>query len=201
MFETASFSDEDLQRTRQYKDEAARNDFQKTFTSIDGYLDSLEMLSEVKPFDDFSLPRVAQLTQRSNQFNLRTIRYTAADVDRLRKSSDHVTMSFQLEDKFGDHGLIGLIILKQTDQATAFIDTWIMSCRVLKRGMEEFIVNAMVRQARARGLKRLLGEYIPTAKNSMVKNLYGDMGFSASNGKWELDLETFKELKTFIKTK
>jgi FkbH-like protein len=201
LFETASFSEEDLQRTRQYQEEAARNDFQKTFTSIDGYLGSLEMHSEVKPFDDFSLPRVAQLTQRSNQFNLRTIRYTVADVDRIRKAGDHVTMSFNLEDRFGDHGLIGLIILKHMNGATGFIDTWIMSCRVLKRGMEEFIVNEMARRARARGLKRLVGEYIPTPKNSMVKNLYADMGFSANDGKWELDLESFKELKTFIKAK
>ncbi len=201
LFETASFSEEDLQRTRQYQQEAVRNDFQKTFTSIDGYLGSLEMFAAVKPFNDFSLPRVAQLTQRSNQFNLRTIRYTVADIDRLRNSRDHVTMSFNLEDRFGDHGLIGLIILKQMDGATAFIDTWIMSCRVLKRGMEEFIVNQMVRQARGRGLKRLLGEYLPTSKNSLVKNLYADLGFSARDGKWELNLESFNDLKTFIKAK
>jgi FkbH-like protein len=201
LFETASFSGEDLQRTRQYQEESARNDFQKSFTSIDDYLRSLAMVSAVKPFDDFSLPRVAQLTQRSNQFNLRTIRYTAADIDRLRKSEDCLTLSFQLEDKFGDHGLIGLIILKILDGADAFIDTWIMSCRVLKRGMEEFIVNEMARQARDRGVQRLVGEYLPTPKNSMVKDLYGQMGFAARDGKWELDLQSFKELKTFIREK
>lgn len=198
LFETASFSEEDLERTRQYQEEAARGDFQKSFTSIEDYLKSLNMVSEVKPFDDFSLPRVAQLTQRSNQFNLRTIRYTEADIDRLRKSDDWITISFQLRDKFGNHGLIGLIILKKLDADGAFIDTWIMSCRVLKRGMEEFIVNEMARQARDHGLKRLVGEYLPTPKNSMVKNLYGDVGFSACDGKWELNLESFIELKTFI---
>jgi len=201
LFETASFSSEDLQRTKLYQEEAARNDFQQSFTSIDDYLISLAMVSEVKPFDDFSLPRVAQLTQRSNQFNLRTVRYTVADIDRLRKAEDYLTMSFQLEDKFGDHGLIGLIILKQLDEAEAFIDTWIMSCRVLKRGMEEFIVNQMARQARARGLKRLIGEYLPTSKNNMVKDLYRQMGFTARDGQWELDLQLFQELKTFIRLK
>ena len=199
LFETASFSEEDLQRTRQYQAEAERNDFQKSFTSIDDYLQSLAMVSEVKPFDDFSVPRVAQLTQRSNQFNLRTIRYTAADIDRLRQSADYSTLSFQLADKFGDHGLIGLVILKQLDDATAFIDTWIMSCRVLKRGMEEFIVNQMVRHLRQRGLKRLVGEYLPTPKNSLVKNLYPEMGFADCSGRWELDLEKFEEHKTFIR--
>ncbi|MDR3377895.1 MAG: HAD-IIIC family phosphatase [Verrucomicrobiae bacterium] len=201
LFETASFSEEDLQRTRQYQAEAARSDFQKSFTSIDDYLQSLDMVSEVKPFDDFSLPRVAQLTQRSNQFNLRTVRYTVADIDRLRAAPDHLTLSFQLADKFGDHGLVGLVILKQLDATAAFIDTWIMSCRVLKRGMEEFIVNQMVRQARARGLTRLIGEYLPTPKNNMVKNLYGDLGFAGRDGRWELDLERFEERRTFIRAK
>jgi FkbH-like protein len=110
-------------------------------------------------------------------------------------------MSFQLEDKFGDHGLIGLIILKKLNEAEAFIDTWIMSCRVLKRGMEEFIVNQMARQARDRGIQRLIGEYIPTPKNNMVRDLYAQMGFASCNGKWELDLQPFKELKTFIRVK
>jgi FkbH-like protein len=201
LFETASFSDEDLQRTRQYQDEAVRNDFQKSFTSVDDYLKSLAMVSEVKAFDDFSRPRVAQLTQRSNQFNLRTIRYTEADIDCLRKSADCITMSFQLEDKFGDHGLIGLVILKKLDDVEAFIDTWIMSCRVLKRGMEEFIVNQMVQQARAWRVHQLIGEYLPTSKNGMVKNLYEQMGFTPHDSRWKLDLAAFDELNTYIRIK
>jgi FkbH-like protein len=199
LFETASFSEEDQQRTKQYQQEIARVDAQKAFTSIDDYLVSLEMVSEVKPFDDFSIPRVAQLTQRSNQFNLRTIRYTEADVDRMRKSDEFITLSFHLQDKFGDHGLIGLIILKKLGDAKAFIDTWIMSCRVLKRGMEEFIVNQMAGHARQQGIRHLIGEYIPTSKNAMVKDLYPQMGFQANNGTWELELEDFPGLKTFIR--
>jgi FkbH-like protein len=201
LFETASFSDEDLQRTRQYQDEGARNDFQKSFTSIDDYLGSLAMVSEVKAFDDFSLPRIAQLTQRSNQFNVRTVRYTEADVDRIRKSDEFITLSFNLADKFGDHGLIGLVILQTRPKNQAFIDTWIMSCRVLKRGMEEFIVNQMAEHARRRGIERLVGEYLPTAKNSMVKDIYSHMGFAARDGHWELDLPQFRGLKIFIQTK
>jgi FkbH-like protein len=201
LFETASFSEEDLQRTRQYQDEQARVEAQSSFTSIDDYLCSLEMESEVKPFDEFSVPRVAQLTQRSNQFNLRTIRYTEADIDRMRKSENFITLSFQLADKFGDHGLIGVVILEKLDNKSAFIDTWIMSCRVLKRGMEDFIVNQMAAQASARGIERLLGEYLPTAKNKMVKDLYPQMGFSACGGKWELNLQDRTDLKTFIRLK
>jgi FkbH-like protein len=198
LFETASFSEEDLRRTQQYREEITRTDFQKSFTSIDDYLSSLGMVSAVKAFDDFSLPRVAQLTQRSNQFNLRTVRYTEADVDRIRKSEKFITLSFHLRDKFGDYGLIGVVIVKKLAGNGAFIDTWIMSCRVLKRGMEEFIVNQMAKQARQAGVYRLVGEYLPTAKNKMVMDLYLQMGFNQSNGKWELDLRKFKEFKSFI---
>ena len=199
LFETASFSEEDQQRTQQYQAEAARVEAQKTFVSINDYLKSLEMVSHVRAFDDFSVPRVAQLTQRSNQFNLRTVRYTEADIERIRQSDRFITLSFDLKDKFGDHGLIGVVILEKTAAETAFIETWIMSCRVLKRGMEEFIVNQMARHAQASGLKRLVGEYLPTAKNKMVRDLYAQMGFAANNGKWELALETDSELKSFIR--
>lgn len=201
LFETASFSHEDLQRTQQYQEEIARADFQKSFTSVDDYLRGLGMSARVKAFDDFSVPRVAQLTQRSNQFNLRTVRYTEADIDRLRESERFVTLSLQLEDKFGDHGLVGVVILQALSPEEAFIDTWIMSCRVLKRGMEEFTVNAMVRQARKRGFRRLVGEYLPTPKNGLVKELYPQMGFTAKDGKWELDLSRFSEMKTFVSEK
>jgi FkbH-like protein len=197
LFETASFSEEDLKRTRQYQEEIARDDYQKTFLSIDDYLMSLQMVSEVKGFDEFSVPRVAQLTQRSNQFNLRTIRYTEADIHRIRTGGDYLSLSFQLQDTFGDHGLIGVVVLRRQERA-AFIDTWIMSCRVLKRGMEEFIVNQMARHAREQGFERLVGEYIPTAKNKMVKDLYRQMGFTPKDDKWEFVLDDFKELKTFI---
>jgi FkbH-like protein len=201
LFETASFSEEDLERTRQYQQEIARNDLQRSFASIDDYLGSLEMVSYVRPFDDFSIPRIAQLTQRSNQFNLRTVRYTEGDVERTRRSNTFITLAFNLEDKFGDHGLIGLAILEKRERDVAFIDTWIMSCRVLKRGMEEFIVNQMCRHARKHGIRRLLGEYLPTAKNKMVKDLYPQMGFVSRDTKWELDLEQFEEFKTFIRQK
>jgi FkbH-like protein len=199
LFETASFSEEDLQRTRQYQEESARDDFQKSFTSIDDYLAGLNMTSLARPFEKFSIPRVAQLTQRSNQFNLRTQRYTEAEVERMKDSEDYITLALHLRDKFGDHGLIAVGILKQIDVETAWIDTWLMSCRVLKRGMEEFTVNQMAAQARRRGLRRLAGEYLPTAKNAMVKDLLPRMGFSPKDGRWELDLTTFQEFKTFIR--
>ena len=143
LFETASFSGEDKDRTRQYQEESLRIIVQKRFADEASFLESLEMKSVVSPFNDFILPRVAQLTQRSNQFNLRTIRYTEGELKRMINSPDYFTLSFTLEDKYGDLGLICVIILKKENEESLFIDTWIMSCRVLKRGMEKFTLNAL----------------------------------------------------------
>jgi FkbH-like protein len=197
LFETASFSEEDEQRTKQYQEEAGRAIAQKSFTNEDDFLASLTMTSEVKPFDSFNTPRVAQLSQRSNQFNLRTVRYTEEDVKQLASSEKHATFTFTLKDKFGDNGLISMVVLekKNTD---LFIETWLMSCRVLKRGMENFTLNTIVSFAKANGFKRIVGEYIPTAKNGMVKDHYKNLGFAEENGRWELDVESYATKKCFI---
>jgi len=190
LFETASFTVEDMERTKQYQEEAKRTIFQKSFANESAFLESLEMKSEVAPFNPFTIPRVAQLTQRSNQFNLRTKRYTEAQVTEMANSPDYFTLSFTLEDKFGNHGLIAIIILKKESEETLFIDTWIMSCRVLKRGMENFTTSAIVALARKNGFKKLHGEYLPTPKNGMVKNHYHDLGFKNTTGKWSLEIDT-----------
>jgi FkbH-like protein len=201
LFETASHSKADADRTAQYQRGIAREEFQRSFTNVDDYLQSLEMVSDVRAFDEFNTPRVAQLTQRSNQFNLRTVRYTEADIRAMSMSGEFITLSLDLADRFGEHGLIALVILARTAPRLAFVDTWIMSCRVLKRGMEEFTVNQMAEQARAAGIDRIVGEYLPTAKNGMVRDLYPQMGFSSRDGRWELELSTRQELKTFVRRK
>jgi FkbH-like protein len=197
LFETASFSEEDEQRTKQYQEEAGRAIAQKSFTNEDDFLASLNMTSEVKPFDAFNTPRVAQLSQRSNQFNLRTVRYTEEDVKQLASSSKHATFTFTLKDKFGDNGLISMVILEKRKE-DLFIETWLMSCRVLKRGMENFTLNTLVDFAKANGFTRIIGEYIPTAKNGMVKDHYKNLGFSEENGTWVLNVNSYQTKKCFI---
>lgn len=200
LFETSAYSEEDSGRNDQYRTEFMRSKVKKAFANEDEYLASLEMVSECKPFDDYSVPRVSQLTQRSNQFNLRTQRYTESDVQKIAASADHITLSFTLEDKFGHNGLISLIILKKENDCL-FIDTWIMSCRVLKRTMENFVLNKIIESAKNNGCSKITGEYIPTAKNKMVKDHYENFGFIRSNGLWELDVNSYKSKKTFIKEK
>ena len=114
LFETASYTEKDEQRTLQYQEEAKRVVAQKMFTNEDEFLASLAMAAEARPFDKFTAPRVAQLTQRSNQFNLRTIRYTEDEIQKIMSSEDYYTRSFTLQDKFGDNGLISIVILKKT---------------------------------------------------------------------------------------
>lgn len=201
LFETTSFSSEDAERTRQYQVEARRSSLQKTFTNEDEFLESLKMVSVVESFNKFNIPRAAQLSQRSNQFNLRTVRYTEADIEMTVPDKDIASFTFTLEDKFGDNGMICVIILKKTDDRTLFIDTWFMSCRVLKRGMENFVLNMIVDYAKKHEYHFLKGEYIETPKNEMVKNHYAQLGFQPAEGYWLLDVNGYQQRKNFIQPK
>lgn len=198
-FDTVSYAGENSDRTKQYQAEFERNKLQQQFTSIDDYLISLDMVAEVKAFEPVRYARIAQLTQRSNQFNLRTIRYTEDEIERVANDPNYLTLYYTLRDKFGDHGLISVVILKKISDKTIFIDTWLMSCRVLKRGMEEFIINKLVETAEINGFDEILAEYIPTAKNSMVKDIYSVMGFSEKEeNQYQLDVKSYKKKQCYI---
>ena len=205
LFETASYSNLDKDRTKQYQVEARRVSLSKTFTNEADFLKSLNMVSVVSGFTKFNTPRVAQLSQRSNQFNLRTVRYTDADIDALANDPCVIDLSFTLEDKYGDNGLIAVVIMKPLDKETLFVDTWFMSCRVLKRSMENFTLNTMVEAAKAKGYKKIIGEYLPTPKNKMVENHYTGLGFTktedAETARFELNIENYKPRECYITVK
>lgn len=216
LFETASYSNADKDRTKQYQVEAKRVTAAKTFTNEADFLKSLNMVSEVNGFDKFNTPRVSQLSQRSNQFNLRTVRYTENQITAIEESDKYATFSFTLEDKFGDNGLIAVIIMEKGKEdlklpetlkpsETLFIDTWFMSCRVLKRGMENFTLNTLVDYARKNGFKKIVGEYLPTLKNGMVKEHYPNLGFIKLDGtetdQYVLDVESYQNRECYIMTK
>ena len=205
LFETASYSNADKDRTKQYQVEAQRVSLSKTFTNESDFLKSLNMFSEVSGFTKFNIPRVAQLSQRSNQFNLRTVRYTESDIEAIADNPEEIDLSFTLEDKFGDNGLIAVVIMKPLNNDTLFVDTWFMSCRVLKRGMEYFTLNTMVERAKTAGYKRIIGEYLPTLKNKMVEKHYPDLGFIRMEGtdtaQYELDIDNYCKKECFINQK
>lgn len=199
LFETASYSREDAGRTEQYREKAQRAAFEAAFQSYDDYLEALQMRASAAAFDPFHYPRIAQLTQRSNQFNLRTVRYTEAEIEALARDDSRIGLYFTLKDKFGDHGLISVVVLEKQPEDTLFISEWLMSCRVLKRGMEEFIVDKILSVAAQQGFRRVVGEYIPTPKNAMVKDLYEQLGFARlENGRFQAEVSGFPYHKTFI---
>jgi FkbH-like protein len=199
LFETMSFSFEDKERTKKYQVEAKRVEIKEKHTDEESFLRSLEMKCAVANFTTFNIPRVAQLTQRSNQFNLRTKRYSEEEIQRIQKSENHIGLAFSLEDKFGDYGLISVVILEKRNHNELFIDTWLMSCRVLKRGVEKFVLSTIVEQANELDIKLISGEYIPTVKNDLVRNHFSDLEFKSHDfDLWSLNLNEFSDKQTFI---
>lgn len=199
-FETASYTGSGSDRTKLYQREFKRKSHQQSFETIDDYLQNLMMEGRAKAFEPVKYPRIAQLTQRTNQFNLRTVRYTEDDIKRLAEDKGFITLYYTLKDKFGDYGLVSVVILKKTSEKELFVDTWLMSCRVFKRGMEEFVMNHVVQTAKENGFETISSQYIPTKKNQMVKDIYEAMGFNRDGENlFHLDLDTFKTAKTYIK--
>lgn len=195
-FEAISFVEEDAKRADDYRAQAKRRELAST-SDVAGYLQSLEMICALKPFDAVNRARITQLVNKSNQFNLTTRRYTEPQIASVESDPDVFTLQVRLSDRFGDSGMISVIIFRKQDDAWVN-DTWLMSCRVLGRRVEEAVLAAVVRAARAEGVGRLVGEYIPTAKNRMVSGHYKKLGFEQTSDTdghttWVLDLATYVE--------
>jgi len=182
LFETAAASSLDSDRTAAYRDQARRESARLEFQNLDDYLRSLEMKATLARFDSFHLPRIAQLIQRSNQFNLTTRRYSEAECESFMADTSVFPFWISLADKFGDNGLILVAICRDSRDALD-VDSFLMSCRVLQRGVEQLAMNTIVDVARRRGLRRVTGRYVPTAKNGMVKDFYRRFGFEAIAGR------------------
>lgn len=180
-FEPRIVTTEDAQRTNQYRQEAERQALVASATDMPAYLESLDMKAVIREFDRVDAPRISQLINKSNQFNLTTRRRTEAEVAALIENHDYVSFTVRLSDRFGDHGLIAVVIGQiGRDAATLEVDTWLMSCRVLNRQVEEETINEIVRLAARSGCTRIRGVYLPTPKNDMVRGLYPRMGFQTA---------------------
>lgn len=188
-FEVTALSEDDKKRNAMYKENAMRSQFQEKFTNYKEYLCSLHMKGIIKPFESVYMARIAQLTNKSNQFNLTTKRYTQAEIEEISAKEDYITLYGKLIDRFGDNGVVSAVIGRK-DGLNCHIDLWIMSCRVLKRDMEFAMMDALARKCLEQGIKNIYGYYYPTAKNSMVKDFYKLQGFekvnedAAGNTKW-----------------
>ncbi|RZU42460.1 HAD-IIIC family phosphatase [Edaphobacter modestus] len=201
-FESRSITGDDLKRGEQYQQQAARSQAMNAGTDMDAYLASLEMHSVISEFTQVDVPRISQLINKSNQFNVTTRRRSEAEVEALLADQEHYGFSVRLADKFGDNGLISVVVVR-VEGATAIVDTWLMSCRVLKRQMEDEVVNEIVRVALQRGCTSVVGHYLPTEKNGMVRDLFPRMGFSLveetpERATYQLITENFEPGKTHI---
>jgi FkbH-like protein len=191
-FETASYSAEDRQRSRYYQENAVRTALKGRFRDTGEYLRSLEMVCESEDLDAFHLPRMAQLINKSNQFHLTGTRYSEAELRALAGDPRHRVRYYKLRDKFGDNGLIAVLVLAVDPHCDElFIDTWVMSCRVLGRTMEAFICNDVVAIAREASCGAVVGRYVRSAKNKLVSKLYDELGF-AKNGESNSDTTTWR---------
>jgi FkbH-like protein len=200
-FEAVSFSAEDSLRAASYASDALRAEVMQKSRDLGDYLSSLDMVITYASFTPNGRQRIAQLINKSNQFNLTTRRYSEPDVKALEDVPDVFTLQVRLEDKFGDLGMIGVIIARPTNEGgipTWEIDTWLMSCRVLGRKVEEAMLSKLVNTARDAGISRIIGVYIPTSKNSMVKEHYKKLGFDFLDGdqdataRYELQVSEFE---------
>lgn len=202
-FEVTSLSADDLKRNEMYAANAKRNSQQKCFENYNDYLLSLNMNATIEDFKPVYLQRITQLTNKSNQFNLTTKRYSYEDMETVCSSNSYIRLYGKLEDKFGDNGIVSVVIGKCSDNIL-HIELWLMSCRVLKRNMEFAMLDELVLQCKKRGITMIMGYYYKTPKNAMVSKLYENFGFSLINENengdsiWQLDTSSYENKNNVI---
>lgn len=195
-FEVTALSDDDLQRSEMYRNNAQRIREKASFSDYEAYLKSLEMKGEIQGFIPAYMSRIAQLTNKSNQFNLTTKRYSQSDIEKAADDPERITLYGKLGDKFGDNGVVSIVIgrIDGENRDELHMELWLMSCRVLKRDMEFAMMDELVEKAKAVGIKKIIGYYYPTAKNAMVKEFYSLQGFTKisedeeGNTVWKFDV-------------
>jgi FkbH-like protein len=203
-FESLAITDEDRERTAQYQENRAREQLRATSSDLDGYLRGLEMRMVWRRFDGMGQQRIVQLINKTNQFNLTTRRYTDEDVAAVMGDPAAFGLQIRLLDRFGDNGIIAIIIGRRTEPSVVEIDTWLMSCRVLGRQVEATTLNLVAAQALSLGASTLRGVYAPTKKNGMVRDHYARLGFTVVSQEKdggsvaELELSGFVPAPTFI---
>ena len=198
-FEAVAFSPEDQKRADFYQDNARRVALQRTTGDLNAYLETLGMTITFQPFDEIGRARIAQLINKSNQFNLTTRRYSEAQVGEMEADPNCFTLQVRLLDTFGDNGMISVIICRR-DADDWLIDTWLMSCRVLGRRVEQAVLQELVSRARELGVIRIVGTYRPTERNRLVEDHYAKLGFTEcerppeGSTRWRLDVSSYQDV-------
>ena len=206
-FESVGMSREDIDRVGQYAANRERKSVVAQFATYGEYLDSLEMTAEIDSFKPVYMERIAQLTNKTNQFNLTTRRFTMKEIEQLAHDPASICLYGRLSDKFGDNGLVSVLAGSRVGD-DLHIDLWLMSCRVLKREMEHAMLDALVERAGARTIRKLIGRYIPSKRNHMVAEHYASLGFTfdslnpdTGETRWSLEISGYIPRNTHIQAK
>ena len=202
-FEVPAITSEDRQRSEMYRGQRQLDELAASTRDLSDFLASLEMEAVVRPFETLSLARITQLVNKTNQFNLTTRRLTGTEVEALMTNPSAFTRTVRLADRFGDHGLIS-VLWGRVERNTLTIDGWLMSCRVLKRGVERLLLNEVVAAAKARGVSRIIGTHIPSDRNALVEHHYEDLGFSEAGERdgirtWILETGDYEPRQAYIR--
>ena len=204
-FEATNITSDDMERNQMYQANIEREKSRGKFENYSEYLVSLDMKADIGEFSPMYMDRIAQLTNKANQYNLTTKRYSQAEIESMAADREYITLYGKLTDRFGDNGVVAISMGKRRNEEEMDIDLWLMSCRVLKRDMEFAMMDEFVSRCQAMGIKRIYGHYYPTAKNKMVKDFYGDMGFTLieetqeGDSTWLLDIsEGYQKKNTVI---
>jgi FkbH-like protein len=202
-FDLLNFSKEDLNRSKTYTQNLKREKLKNKFYNIEDYLKSLKMICNIEEFKSENFDRIVQLFQRTNQFNFTAIRYSFNEIKKITKDKNYVSFQFSLKDKFSNYGIISLMTC-HVSKDTLIIDNWVMSCRVLNRTLENFIINKVVEYCFKKKIRNIKSRFIKTNKNYLIKNLFDELGFKVirinkNEKKYIQFLDTYKQKKTYIK--
>ena len=183
-FDVLKITEEDTKRSDMYLGQKKRKELETSVSNFNEFLKQMNIEVNVQKANSFSIPRISQLTLKTNQFNLTTRRYQEEEVLKFSSSDDKIVECVQVSDKFGDNGITGTYIIEKKNNDEWIIDTFLLSCRIMGRGVEEIMMNQIIEKAKSSGIKRIKGEFIPTAKNRPAENFYEELGFKKENEFW-----------------
>ena len=187
LFNVLKITDEDKARNRMYLEQRKRTELKTQVGNLDEFLKQLNISVEIKNADDFTIPRISQLTLKTNQFNLTTRRYQEEDIRKFAQNSEKIVGCAQIQDKFGDNGITGAYIINKDNEQQWTIDTFLLSCRVIGRGIEDGVLCHIIEKARKDGISQVRGEYIKTKKNQPAENFFENFGFKKEGDFWIFD--------------
>jgi FkbH-like protein len=198
-FNVLKITPEDAKRVEMYQQQIKRNQLEKTVSNLQEFLSQLDIKIKIKNADPFTIPRIAQLTLKTNQFNLTTHRYQEEDVRIFSQDHNIIIGCAQVEDKFGDNGITGVFIVKKNSPVEWTIDTFLLSCRVMGRGVENAIMGFILKEAKRNGVIKIKAQYIPTKKNKPCEDFLHDYGFKQEGDYWVYPLDQPTEIPGHLK--